>query len=138
MSLEIEERDREGIAILACKGKLSAGSGSETFRSRTRALVDEGKCNIILNFEHVDHIDSDGLGQLVSLDQDVQNSGGKVKLVELNEKHLELLVITKLDTTFEKFGDEQDAVNSFFPNRQVTSFDLLKFVHDIEEEEEKK
>ena len=68
----------------------------------------------------------------------MQNSGGKVKLVELNEKHLDMLVITKLDTTFEQFGDEQDAVNSFFPHRQVTSFDLLKFVQEIKDEDEKK
>ncbi len=137
MSLEIEERDREGIAVLACKGKLAAGSGSETFRSRTDALVKEGKCNVILNFEHVDHIDSDGLNQMVSLDRDARNVGGQVKIVELNEKHLDASVIAKLDTTFEKFGDEQDAVNSFFPNRQVTSFDLLKFVQEIKDEDEK-
>jgi len=39
-----------------------------------------------------------------------------------------LLVLTKLETVFEVFDDEQSAVNSFFPNREIKRFDILSFL----------
>ena len=136
MSLDIEERDREGIAVLVCKGKLVLGAGTAEFRDRTRALVNDGKSNLILNMEHVDNIDSSGLGELVSLDRDVKTTGGKLKLVELNEKNVDLLLMTRLHSIFDLYGDEQDAVNSFFPDRQISTFDLLEFVQDIKDDKQ--
>ena len=134
MSFEIEERDREGIAILVCKGKLVTGSSTDDFHERTRAVMKDGKNNLILNMEQVDHIDSSGLGELLSLEREIEGAGGKLKLVEVNEKNVDLLVITKLETEFELFPDEQEAVNSFFPDRQISTFDLLEFVQDIKED----
>jgi anti-sigma B factor antagonist len=36
---------------------------------------------------------------------------------------------------FEIFGDEQDAVNSFFPEREIKRFDILSFVQQERERE---
>jgi anti-sigma B factor antagonist len=44
---------------------------------------------------------------------------------------VELLVLTKLDTIFEVFDDETDAVNSFFPDREIKRFDVLSFVRNM-------
>jgi anti-sigma B factor antagonist len=49
-------------------------------------------------------------------------------LVNLNRAHLELFSWTKLAIAFEFFDDEQDAVNSFFPDRKLQRFDILTFV----------
>jgi anti-sigma B factor antagonist len=38
------------------------------------------------------------------------------------------MLLTKLETVFEIFDDEQNAVNSFFPNRDIKRFDILKFI----------
>jgi anti-sigma B factor antagonist len=46
-----------------------------------------------------------------------------------------LLLLTKLSTVFEIFGDEQDAVNSFFPEREIKRFDILSFVQQERERE---
>jgi anti-sigma B factor antagonist len=54
--------------------------------------------------------------------------GGVVKLLNLNRRNIELLVATKLTTIFEIFSDEQDAINSFFPGREIKRFDILEFV----------
>ena len=37
-------------------------------------------------------------------------------------------MLTKLAIAFEFFDDEQDAVNSFFPDRALKRFDILDFV----------
>jgi hypothetical protein len=49
-------------------------------------------------------------------------------LVNLNRVHLELFLLTKLAIAFEFFDDEQDAVNSYFPDRKLKRFDILTFV----------
>jgi anti-sigma B factor antagonist len=131
VSLEIIEKDREGIAILECKGRLVLGNGTEMFRERTRAVLGTGKKSFILNLMGVNHIDSSGLGELVALSDVLGRDTGRVKLVQLNRKQVALLVITKLTTVFELYDDEQEAVNSFFPDRRVRSFDLLSFVREL-------
>jgi len=65
----------------------------------------------------------------------MQKAGGAVKLVNLNKRNLELLVLTKLSTVFEIFNDEQDAVNSFFPDRKIQRFDILSFIQQEKDDD---
>ena len=65
----------------------------------------------------------------------LRKAGGNVKLVNLNRRNIELLVMTKLATVFEIFTDEQDAINSYFPDRKIKTFDILDFVQKMKEEE---
>jgi anti-sigma B factor antagonist len=102
-------------------------------RERIGSLSDRGSSNIVLNMEHVDYIDSTGLGGMVIGYTTLQKAGGALKLVGLNRRNIELLVLTKLSTVFEVFGDDQTAVNSFFPNREIKKFDILSFIQQQEE-----
>jgi anti-sigma B factor antagonist len=47
-----------------------------------------------------------------------------------SERNMELMVLTKLATVFQVFKEEQDAVNSFFPDREIKKFDILSFVQN--------
>jgi len=134
MSLEIQQREHEGIVILDLKGRLTVGQEATTFRERMQKLVPTGHTSIILNMEQVDYVDSTGLGALVMCFTSVQKAGGKVKLLNLTRRSIELLVMTKLSTIFEIFGDEQDAINSFFPEREIKRFDILNFVKQMKED----
>jgi anti-sigma B factor antagonist len=128
MSLEIEPRDREGITILELKGRITMGDEVSSFRQKIRDLAKTADSKVILNMQHVDYIDSTGLGAIVMGSSAVRGAGGTIKLVYLNRRNVELLVSTKLATIFEIFNDEQDAVNSFFPGREIKGFDILEFV----------
>jgi anti-sigma B factor antagonist len=132
MALDIQEREREGIVILDVKGRLIVGESVSSLREKVRELTDDGKANIILNLAEVDYIDSTGLGGLVISFTSVKKSGGALKILNLSKRNVELLVLTKLTTVFEVFMDEQDAINSFFPNRQIKKFDILSFVQQQE------
>ena len=125
---EINQREREGIAILDLKGSLTAGEAATALREALRGLQAGGLKNVVLNLEGVDYIDSTGLGSLVVCFTSLRRISGKLALLHLNRRHLELLVLTKLSTVFELFDDEQEAVNSFFPNRQIRHFDILSFI----------
>jgi len=128
MSLTIEKREREGIAIVDLKGRIVMGGEVASFRDMLRQMGERPDQNVILNMQGVDYIDSTGLGAVVMGSTAVRNSGGGVKLLNLNKRNIELLVATKLATIFEIFDNEQDAVNSFFPGREIKGFDILEFV----------
>ena len=131
MSLEIEQRENEGIAILDLKGRITVGAGAGALREKVGALNAAGVRNLVLELKGVDYIDSTGLGALVMCVTTMRKNGGNMKLVNLNRRNIELLVMTKLATVFEIFNDEQDAVNSFYPDRKLKTFDILSFVQDM-------
>ena len=135
MSLEIHQRDREGITILDMKGRITLGKEATALREACVELAAAGVLNVVLNLEHIDFIDSTGLGALVICATSARKKGGNVKLVNLSKRNIELLVMTRLATAFETFNDEQDAVNSFYPDRKVKTFDILEFVQKLKQEE---
>jgi anti-sigma B factor antagonist len=135
MALEIEQREREGIVILELKGRLIVGEPVAGLRERIREMSESGTNNVILGLKDVDYIDSTGLGGLVISYTTLKKAGGALKLLNLSQRNIELLVLTKLTTVFEIFDEEQDAVNSFFPNREIRRFDILNFVRQQAEAE---
>jgi anti-sigma B factor antagonist len=133
MSLDIRESLREGVVILSLKGRLTVGEASSV-REQCSAVAAGGNVNVLLNLEHVEYIDSTGLGALVICFTSLKKAGGALKLVNPNKRNVELLLLTKLHTIFEVFADEQDAVNSFFPDREIRHFDILQFVQAEKDE----
>ncbi len=133
MSLDIHESSREGIDILSLKGRLTVGEASQV-REKVSAVAATGNVNVLLNLEHVEYIDSTGLGAMVICFTSLKKAGGALKLVNPNKRNVELLLLTKLHTIFEVFADEQDAVNSFFPDRELKQFDILNFVQQMKKE----
>lgn len=132
MTLDIQQREREGIVILDLSGRLVVGEATSALREKIRELSESGRKNIIINLQEVDYIDSTGLGGLVISYTTLKKAGGALKVTNLSRRNIELLVLTKLSTVFEVFNDEQDAVNSFFPNREIRKFDILSFVQQNE------
>ena len=135
MALEIQQREREGIVILDMRGRITVGPEATALRDKISELVAAGKLNVVLNMAGVDYIDSTGLGALVIVATTMRKNGGNVKLLNLNRRNIELLVMTKLATVFEIFNDDQDAVNSYYPDRKIKTFDLLNFVQQMKKEE---
>jgi anti-sigma B factor antagonist len=137
MSLTITDHEREGVHIINLSGRLVVGPESTQLREAVQARAESGQRQVVLNLEGVDFIDSTGLGALVIAFTTLRKAGGTLKLLNLNRRNIELLVLTKLTAVFEIFSDEQDAVNSFFPGREVKKFDILNFVRRIKETEDK-
>ncbi len=130
----MHQREREGVIILDLKGRLTMGDEVGNFRSTVLKISETPNVNLILNMAHVDYVDSTGLGALVMSSSSVKKTDGKVKLLNLTRRTIELLVMTKLATIFEIFNDEQEALNSFFPDREIKNFDILSFVKELREE----
>jgi len=132
MALEINSREADGVTILDLRGRLVQGPEVTALRERFNELEREQIKNVILNFKHVEFIDSTGLGMLVAVKSQMEKVGGAIRLLELSKRGAELMVLTKLSTVFQFFDDEQAAINSFFPGREVKRFDILEFVQSQE------
>jgi len=135
MALDIQQHEREGVTIIDLDGRMTVGPEASAFRDKIAALIAAGTRNVVLNLKRVDYIDSTGLGALVMSATSERRQGGNVKLVNLSRRSIELLVMTKLATVFEIFSDEQDAVNSYYPDRKLKTFDILDFVQQMKKEE---
>jgi anti-sigma B factor antagonist len=136
MGLEIGQREKETVVVLDLEGRITAGEEAAALREKIKELATSGKPNVVLNMKQVDYVDSTGLGAMVMCHTATNRAGGAIKLLDLNERNIELLVLTKLTTVFDIFTEEQQAVNSFFPNREVRKFDVLEFVRRQKEQQE--
>ena len=135
MSLEIHQHEREGIVVLEMKGRITLGKEATAMRDKVSELIAGTTRNLVFNLAGVDYIDSTGLGALVMCATTVRKAGGNVKLLNLNRRNIELLVMTRLATSFEIFTDEGDAVGSYYPDRKIKTFDILDFVSKMKTEE---
>jgi anti-sigma B factor antagonist len=113
INLYINERRMGNVTVLDLKGRVRIGGGTVSLHKSIRCLVAEGKTEILLNLAGVTHIDSSGLGELISSHVTVNDKGGQIKLIHLTESLRELMIITKLLTVFDVYDDEPEALLSF-------------------------
>ncbi len=133
MNLQLSHREKEGIRILDLEGHLIEGPPVGSLREAIIMLADAKTLNVILNFARVTKIDAEGAEALFFSQAQVSTSGGALKLLNLSPQHVAPTELTRLEVEFEVFTDEQDAINSFFPNRAVRHYDILNFVEEEEE-----
>lgn len=113
MAFSAETRYCGDVAIVDLEGPLTLGEGAGTLRDTVRGLIDKGDKKILVKLEHVTKIDSSGLGELVSSHASAATAGATMKLLNVETKVQNLLVMTKLSTVFESFNSEAIAVISF-------------------------
>jgi len=128
MSLEIIHREQEGIEILDLKGDLTFGPEDLHFRNELAGLPLAGKILAALNLVDLRNLDTIGLGTLVFALEKLRRAGGNLAIFNMRPSHIELVVEARLETTFEAYETEQDAIDSFFPERNVKRYDILAFV----------
>jgi anti-anti-sigma factor len=116
---EIETREREGILIIDFAGSMTLGVDSAILNDRIADALKQGTSGVVLNLEKVRYIDSSWLGTIVNAFMKLSRAGGRLKLLNVPPKIMDLLVMTKLAAIFDIFTSEQDAVNSFFPDRPL-------------------
>src|ERR1051326_596281 len=113
-SLEIHQREDQGIVILDLHGELEMGNGDVALREFVENLLGQGKRTLILDLAHVSAIDTAGSSVLLFLAQQYQAAGGRLALFKLDPIHAKIYELARLETAIEIYPDELDAVNSFF------------------------
>src|SRR5579883_1389994 len=131
MHLDLRQHDKEGITVLDLKGKLILGEEDASLRTRVTSLIGGGRRQIVLNLHDLTHVDTAGVGTLIFCAEDARQAGGRLVIASLSPAHNSVANLLRLDTELGIFRDEQDAVNSFFPERVVPHFDVLELVREM-------
>ena len=113
MSVKLTTRQVGDVSVVDVAGRITLGEGSSALRDALRDMINKNQKKILLNLGEVNYIDSSGIGELVSGFTTVTNSGGQLKLLNLNKRVKDLLQITKLYTVFDVHEDEAGAIRSF-------------------------
>jgi len=99
MQLRMSTRTLEGVLVVDCSGRLVFGEESASLRDMVKKLIDQSP-KVVMNMHEVNHIDSGGLGTLVSLFTTARNASGALKLAAVSQRVGDLLQVTKLFTIF--------------------------------------
>lgn len=112
MKLQMTTRHVADVAIVDCSGRIVLGEETASMRQYVKALLSQSP-QVVLNLADVNHVDSSGVGTLVSLYTSARSMGGNIKLACLGTRVKDLLQITKLGTVFEVFDTAENAAASF-------------------------
>ena len=113
MSLEITQREVNGIYLLTLRGRLVLGDESNGLRTTIDNLLVSGAMRVVVNLEHVDYVDSAGLGALIEAHRKTKAKGGRLKLCHMGPRLKRALELAQLLPMFETSPTEAAAVTEF-------------------------
>jgi len=108
MPLKMTSRSVSDAVVLDLTGRLCVLE--HTLRKSISALLEEGHRCFVLNLAAVTYIDSDALGELISIWTSIRRAEGRLILLRPVDRVYELFRITKLNTVFEILDDESSAL----------------------------
>jgi anti-anti-sigma factor len=140
MSLQIAQREREAIAVLDLHGELVLGDDHLVILRQLLLLLDSRRHKVILNLKGVSTVDAAGLSTLTFCARLFHDIGGRVVFLipcrpdrSIADILQPIADILQPDTVLETYQEEIDAAKSFFPDRVVPRYDILKFVQKRKE-----
>ena len=111
--MEIIQRQKGNVVILDIHGQISLGESKEKFARAMDKIFEQPDVNVLVNFESINYLDSTGIGELVGYMNKFVENNRHLKIYRPHERIRKLLKITKLDTIFEIYEDEEEALKSF-------------------------
>lgn len=113
MQLRMESRPVGDVLLVQCHGRIVAGNEVYTLHAHVGdSIVKYG--DVVLQLDHVEFIDSSGLGALVRLIQAARAKGGDVKLSGVSPRILKTLQMTNLLSQFETYDSVEEAITAAY------------------------
>lgn len=118
MRLEIRSRVVGEVGVVNCNGRIVAGDETKALHDHLEMAVKETPV-VVLHLGEVGFIDSSGIGALVRLLTYARSRGGDVKLCAVPEMISRTLRMTSLNTVFESYDSEADAIAASYQRRRA-------------------
>ncbi len=103
--------DTPGFTVIAVGGEIDVYTAPK-LRERLISLVEAGNCQLIVDMESVEFLDSTGLGVLVGGLKRVRAEDGWIDLVCTQSRILRIFRITGLNKVFSIHGSVADAIDA--------------------------
>ena len=113
MALKMTQREVDGVTVIALDGRIVLGEESNALREKVKALLADGKKQVVFNVSNISFVDSAGLGVLVASHHTAKKEGASFRLCHLDNKFQQILQITKLMTLLNISSTEAEAIASF-------------------------
>jgi anti-anti-sigma factor len=109
--LKITTRQDGSAVIVEPVGCLTGADAGRQIEDSLRLIGRIGTRTTIVNLEHVKAIDLEGLAALIDGYRDVRASGGEVRLAGVTAQISDMVVVTRLVTTFSTFESVEAALH---------------------------
>jgi anti-sigma B factor antagonist len=106
----IDSQKTGSVVVLRVRGALTIHERSQALEHAIRAALDGGSRAFVINLQDVSAVDSSGVAQLATTHNAVVSHRGRLALCQLSTKLKEIFVITRLDTVFDTYDTEADAL----------------------------
>lgn len=107
--MNFEMHSENGVEIVVPLIRRLDASVALTFKQQVLEAIGQNNKNVLLDFSHVDFIDSSCLGALVSILKSL-NGKGELVLCSLNSNIHNLFQLTRMDRIFSIQDNRQDAL----------------------------
>lgn len=98
--LKLRTQVTDADTTVWCSGRLTSAD-AESFKNEVRALIPSAKL-LVLDFTHLEYLDSSGIGAVVGLYVTCKGSGCELRLIHFSKRIRDLLGLTGL---LKIFGD---------------------------------
>jgi anti-sigma B factor antagonist len=113
MGFQLSTREIDRIVVVDAVGRLTLSESRTQLRDLIHVLSGNGHKKFLLNLAGVEFVDSDGMGELVRCYSIVRRAGGEMKLARVTKKVQDLLQLTRLNTLFEIYSEEEAGLKAF-------------------------
>ncbi len=111
MAIDVIQKD--GVIVLKPSGKLIGSAVSELRRTIDNELPsDVENPRLLIDFGDVSMMDSSGLGTLMGTHVSIVKKGGRIGIINVGTNIKNLIVRSRLISTFEHFDSENEAVTA--------------------------
>jgi anti-anti-sigma factor len=102
----------ENVTLVELEGRVDSSNANLLGEALTNE-IDNGHTNLVLDISSVDYMSSAGLRELVSAYKKVKRVAGDLRLVQPSPRVQDILELSGLDTIFQVFPTQTDAVESY-------------------------
>lgn len=107
--MELQQYRRDGIMIVAVKGRLDAVT-SVDFEKELMGLIQSGEASLILDFAGLDYISSAGLRVLLKAAKESKSRKGRISLCNTRDYIREILEMSGFLSFFPVFASLDEAL----------------------------
>jgi anti-sigma B factor antagonist len=110
--LDINVRPVNGISVVELSDNIDFYN-APVFKGVINSLIGQGKKLFIINLAKITHIDSSGIGALITTMLELEKMNGSLKISGLGKPVKKVFDMTQAITLFEVYDTEAEALESF-------------------------
>jgi anti-sigma B factor antagonist len=111
--MEFTEETSGAVKVFHLHGKIMGGPETQEICDRLKELVATGTQFLVMDFQNVQWINSNGIGTIIACLTTFRNRGGDIRFANLHGATRNYFHITKLETVTRLFDSIEEAVVSF-------------------------